>query len=323
MKNICGPLVGIVVLLSTSSRAEPYGWLDFFRDWTAFNERNRRALFSQQEPEEPVTRKKSMIESSATIKLADIKGGVPSAIYDLKNYLLDTAAFERAGAHPPKGILLVGAPGTGKTTIVKALAAEIGAPLIAASGSEFVEIYVGTGAKRVRELFQSARDALKSTGAQHVIIFIDELDAIGQRGQRNGSSEDQKTINELLTQMDGYSSDNSITVIAATNYPDLIDPGLLRPGRFDEIITIELPDYAARLEILEFYLYAPQFNRSVEGEIALEQLARASSGWSGAELESVIKKAALIVARSKRTAIRQADLMIAFNEVKKMHSHRA
>jgi len=321
MKNIYGTLAGIGLLLSATTRADTYGWLDFFRDWTAFNERNRRALFSEQESEQPTTRNKSRMESGA-VRLADIKGGVPSAIYDLKNFLLDKDAFERAGAHPPKGILLVGAPGTGKTTIVKALAAEIGAPLIAASGSEFVEIYVGTGAKRVRELFQSARDALKTSGAKHAIIFIDELDAIGQRGQRNGSSEDQKTINELLTQMDGYASDNSITVIAATNYPDLIDPGLLRPGRFDEIITIELPEFSSRLEILEFYLYAPQFNRSVEGEISLEPLAHASSGWSGAELESVIKKAALIVARSKRKAIRQADLMTAFNEVKKMHTHR-
>lgn len=303
-------------------------WLDFFNNWSEFNTRNRRALFGTQE----TTRSAELTETPAAhnpdhpatpiLRLHEIKGSVPQGIYDLRAYLLDKEAFTKAGALPPHGILLVGPPGTGKTTLVRALAAEVNVPLIATSASQFVEIYVGTGPKFIRELFQKAHEQMKERKASHAIIFIDEIDSIGSRTNHHASPEDHKTVNELLTQMDGYAKDTSITVIAATNCLDLVDEALLRPGRFDEIITVGLPDYKDRLEILKLYLYSAQFKRSIDPEMELESIALNTQGFSGAELESIVNKAALIIAREKRTIITQDDLDQAFEQVKAMQTKR-
>ncbi len=297
-------------------------WLDFFHNWNEFNTRNRRALFgskdSVESPQEPdITQSNTPI-----LRLHEVKGCVPQGIYDLRAYLLDKEAFTKAGAVPPHGILLVGPPGTGKTTLVRALAAEVNVPLIATSASQFVEIYVGTGPKFIRELFQKAHEQMRERKASHAIIFIDEIDSIGNRKNSHASSEDHKTVNELLTQMDGYAKDTSITIIGATNCLDLVDEALLRPGRFDEIITVGLPDYKDRLDILKLYLYSAQFNRSIDPEIDIESIARDTHGFSGAELESIVNKAALIIARDKRTIITQDDLELAYDQVKAMQTKR-
>lgn len=337
------------------SASAGYSWMNFFTTWNEFNRFNRQSLFrfskQQQEEDSNLDFSNFSLDSSSDIKpfgfdsppitserkeprlttstrkepiltLSDIKGGVPQAVYDIRDYLLDPEAFVRAGAPLPRGILFVGPPGTGKTTIARALAAEVNIPLIATSGSQFVEIYVGTGPKRVRELFQEARSLMEQYHAPHAIIFIDEIDGIGNRKNRFGSMEDHKTINELLTQMDGFTKDTRITVIAATNCVERLDKALLRPGRFDEIVTIPLPDAQARLEILKFYLYTPQFNRTVGKNITLDALVRETEGWSGAELEALANKAATLVARDKRIVITQADLNRAYTEIKKMRMNK-
>jgi cell division protease FtsH len=302
-------------------------WLDFFRGWSELNARNRRELFGLKDTSSSVPNANynapAKPEDKPQVTLADLKNCIPQAIYDFRDYILDKDAFIKAGARPPHGILLVGPPGTGKTSIVRALAAEVNVPLIATSASKFVEIYVGTGPKFIRDLIAQALDEKVKWNASHVIIFIDEIDCIGSRKNRFASPEDHKTLNELLNQMDGYASNHSITFIAATNCLENLDEALLRPGRFDEIITIELPDYQARLEILKLYVYGPQFKRSVHKDVSLESIAQYTQGWSGAELESIINKAALLLARDKRTMITQADLDQAYAQVKKMHAKRS
>lgn len=322
------PLLVITALFITTNSYCEYTWFDFFRDWNTFNTRNRRELLNptQFDPHsslfDTVTPKKQS-SSENVLRLNDLKGAVPQAIFDLKEFIANSEEFAALGARPPKGILLVGAPGTGKTTIVRALAHELDIPLVSAAGSQFVEIFVGTGPKRVRELFAQAREEMIERKKQHAIIFIDEIDAIGKRSEYfSGSSEDHKTLNELLTQMDGFNKDSSIIVIAATNCPKALDPALLRPGRFDEIITIELPNAAQRFEILSLYVHGAQFNRPIDPSIDLHALAQATEEWSGAELESVINKAAIHAARNKHSYIHASDMRAALTEVKKMHQSR-
>ncbi|MFI5333462.1 MAG: ATP-binding protein [Candidatus Babeliales bacterium] len=311
----------------------------FFNEWSDFNKRMRKEFWEglQTRKDDISNRIQTLTEDThdtneapasrghkpPTLTLADIKGVVPQEIYDLKDFIQGAAHFIQAGATPPKGILLIGAPGTGKTSIARALAAEVDAIFITAAGSEFVEMYVGVGASRIRELFAKARKALKDNKTKHVIIFIDEIDAIGCRDNSPyHSSEDNKTIDQLLTEMDGFTKENRITVIAATNRLELVDKALRRPGRFDYIIEIPLPDEKTRREILEFYLYDPKFGRSTSGTIDLESIARKTHDFSGAELESIIKQATIVTARARRTAITQEDLDHAYLQARKSHQAR-
>lgn len=304
-----------------------------FEEWSEFNKKMRKAFIQEftdapaqdsliQHATSHAHEPQPQVVATIPVKLEDIKGVVPQEIYDLRDYLLNSQYYIDHGITMAKGILLVGAPGTGKTTIARALAASVDVPFIYASGSEFVEIFVGVGASRIRELFKKAREQMAKTGKKHAIIFIDEIDAIGVRSNGfGGSSEDNRTIDELLTQMDGFTKEGNITVIAATNQVSLVDQALRRPGRFDEIIEIPLPDEKTRLEILLHYLYDPRFKRTVQDSISLDSIARKTQSWSGAELEGLVKKAAHQAVRHKRS-ITQEDLEKAYQQLASMHKVR-
>lgn len=278
----------------------------FFEGWTEFNRKNLKLLRRKNTKES----KDSAFDADKlpVTKLRDIRGQLPQEIYDLCDFIHNNQDFINAGATPPKGILLEGPPGTGKTSIARALAGELEVPFITASASSFIELYVGTGPQRVRALFDNAQAALTRTGASHVIIFIDELDAIGSRTELNAHSETKNTINELLVQMDGFSSDPRVIVIAATNNVDNIDDALNRRGRFDYIIRIPLPNETSRLDILTYYLTDVRFKRSLAGDVNLMQFAQKTAGFSGADLEGIAKDAAINAGRNKRRQICQDDL---------------
>jgi cell division protease FtsH len=299
--------VFLFLFLAHSNAA--FGFFEFFKNWSDFNAHMRSAVFSNS-----LSNNNTFKPDQTTTKalfLNDIKGVVPNEIYDLLKFYKGEESLTRAGAKKPRGILLVGAPGTGKTSMVRALAHEAKIPFIFAAASEFVELYVGNGAKHVRELFQKAKDELATTGAKHAIIFIDEIDALGVRDSGYGNShiETRQTINELLTQMDGFKHDERITVIGATNRADFVDSALKRPGRFDYVIEVPLPDYAIRRDILKHYLLDIRFNRQIDSSVNIEYIAKHTNGLSGADLEGIVNKAALNAARANRSVIKQQDLL--------------
>jgi len=236
---------------------------------------------------------------------------IEQEIKDILYFIKNPEKYEKMGARPPKGVLLAGPPGVGKTLIGKALAHEAGVPFFYASGAEFIELYVGVGAKRIRELFKKAR---KNAPA---IVFIDEIDAIaGIRGAGPGGNnmEDLRTLTQLLTEMDGVMvSKKPIVVIAATNKPELIDPALLRPGRFDKVIHVNLPHRNARRDILLVHLRNKPL--AVDKENLAEQLADITVGFSGADLENLCNEAALIALKKGKTAIEKEDFMEAFDKI--------
>jgi len=290
---------------------------DNLREWSDFNRHMRnevRDAINAQQPKD----ENHACEPQTTMLLADIRGTIPQEIYDLRGFLSGATKFAAAGAQAPRGILLVGPPGTGKTSIARALANELNIPFISASGTDFVEMYVGVGPQRVRKLFEQARTTADKKHAQHVIIFIDEIDAIGTRDNQFDSTESHRTINELLVQMDGFKNDPRIIIMAATNRCELVDSALLRPGRFDYVIHIPLPDKATRLDILSYYLLDPKFNRSTSGPISLDVIAHKTDGLSGAFLENLINRAAVNAARANRTAITQTDLDAACTQMTTM-----
>jgi cell division protease FtsH len=234
-------------------------------------------------------------------------GGAGEAVVELREitqFLKNPYHFQRLGGKMPKGVLLVGPPGTGKTLLAKATAGEAGVPFYSLSGAEFVEMFVGVGASRVRDLFEQAKKSAPS------IIFIDEIDAIG--GIRAGAGvigtheEREQTLNQLLAEMDGFESTRGVVVMAATNRPEVLDPALLRPGRFDRQVTVDLPDLAGRQEILA--IHSRQVVRA--HDVDLETVARITSGFSGADLENVVNQAALLAARREKQAVEMTD----FNE---------
>jgi len=325
MKKLNGIIFTTALLFSSPSMA----FFDFFNEWSKFNAFNRKMLSQTNHDEQnndsfgdifkdidTPNDQSSRSNQKPTTQLSDIKGGVPQEILDLVDILNRREHFDNVGAQLPTGYLLVGPPGTGKTTIARALATELNAPFFYASGSEFIEMYVGVGAQRVRELFSQARASLKSGDAQNAIIFIDEIDALGNRaGTRSSDTETRRTINELLTQMDGFASDHRIIVIAATNEVDLIDSALLRPGRFEYAIEVPLPGFKARKAILDYYLRDPKHNRTVDSTVNIRAIAQITGGLSGADLKSLANTAAIAVARDGRTVITQDDLESAVEKI--------
>ena len=227
---------------------------------------------------------------------------------EVVEYLKDPARFTKLGAKIPHGVLLMGPPGTGKTLLAKAVAGEAGVPFFSISGSDFVEMYVGVGASRVRDLFETARKTPAS------IIFIDEIDAVGRHrgaGLGGGHDEREQTLNQLLVEMDGFGSHEGIIVIAATNRPDILDPALLRPGRFDRQITVSYPDIKGREEILKVH----SRNKPLEQTVDFAKIAKTTAGFTGADLANLLNEAALIAARRKKSLIGMDDIDDAFIKV--------
>ena len=237
------------------------------------------------------------------IRFADVAGEdeAKDNLQEIVNYLHDPSKYKAIGASMPKGILLVGSPGTGKTMLAKAVAGEANVPFFSISGSEFVEMFVGMGASKVRNLFDQAKEKAPC------IVFIDEIDAIGQKrsgGQYGGNDEREQTLNQLLTEMDGFEGNNGVIILAATNRPESLDPALTRPGRFDRRVPVELPDLQGREAILKVHA------KKVEHEDNIDFLAvaRMASGASGAELANIVNEAALRAVRDGRTKVTQSDL---------------
>ncbi|MBI2007843.1 ATP-dependent zinc metalloprotease FtsH [Candidatus Saccharibacteria bacterium] len=227
---------------------------------------------------------------------------------EIVEFLKYPKKFEGVGAKIPKGVLLIGPPGTGKTMLARAVAGEANAPFFSISGSEFVEMFVGVGASRVRDLFNKAKKNAPC------IIFIDEIDAVGRRrgsGMGGGHDEREQTLNQILVEMDGFEQGQNVIVLAATNRSDVLDPALLRPGRFDRRVNIELPDRKARKEILEIHFKEKPFSKDVD----LDSLAAKSAGSSGADLQNIANEAAIIAARHNRKVIENDDVVAAFEKV--------
>ena len=246
---------------------------------------------------------KVYVQSTHGIRFADVAGEdeAKENLQEIVNYLHDPKKYEEIGASMPKGILLVGPPGTGKTMLAKAVAGESNVPFFSMSGSEFVEMFVGMGASKVRDLFKQAKEKAPC------IVFIDEIDAIGQKrnsGQYGGNDEREQTLNQLLTEMDGFEGNNGVIILAATNRPESLDPALTRPGRFDRRVPVELPDLKGREEILKVHAKKIALAPGVD----LSVVARMASGASGAELANIVNEAALRAVRAGRKSVTQADL---------------
>jgi cell division protease FtsH len=272
-------ILGIIVLLSRGSRRQVSGAMGIGS--------SRAKLYDL---EKPVTR------------FSDVAGyeGAKREVAEVVTFLKYPGRFERAGAIGPRGVLLVGPPGTGKTLLARAVAGEADVPFFAGTGSSFVELFVGVGASRVRDLFAAARKRAPS------IIFIDEIDAVGHRGGLGFASNDEKeqTLNQLLSEMDGFDSRSGVVVIAATNRPEALDPALLRPGRFDRHIEIPLPNRAERTAILRVHMAG----RNVAPDVDLDAVSRATPGFSGADLANLENEAAIVAVRDNRDTITAVDL---------------
>ncbi len=246
---------------------------------------------------------KIYVQSTQGIRFDDVAGEdeAKENLAEIVDYLHNPAKYTEAGASMPKGILLVGPPGTGKTMLAKAVAGESNVPFFSISGSEFVEMFVGMGASKVRDLFSQAKEKAPC------IVFIDEIDAIGQKrsgGTMGGNDEREQTLNQLLTEMDGFESNNGVIILAATNRPESLDPALTRPGRFDRRVPVELPDLAGREAILKVHARKIKAAEDVD----FHTIARMASGASGAELANIVNEAALRAVRSGRTIVTEADL---------------
>ena len=253
---------------------------------------------------------KVYVQSTHGIRFADVAGEdeAKENLQEIVNYLHDPKQYEEIGASMPKGILLVGPPGTGKTMLAKAVAGESNVPFFSISGSEFVEMFVGMGASKVRDLFKQAKEKAPC------IVFIDEIDAIGQKrnsGNLGGNDEREQTLNQLLTEMDGFEGNTGVIILAATNRPDSLDPALTRPGRFDRRVPVELPDLKGREEILKVHAR----KKPLAEDVSLSDVAKATSGFTGADLENLLNEAALLSAREDRRFITRQDLHEAMMKV--------
>jgi cell division protease FtsH len=243
------------------------------------------------------------MEAETGVMFDDV-AGVTEAKQELEEvvtFLKQPERFTSVGAQIPRGLLLVGPPGTGKTLLAKAIAGEAGVPFFALSGSEFVEMFVGVGASRVRDLFKKAKEN------SPCLIFIDEIDAVGRQrgaGVGGGNDEREQTLNQLLTEMDGFEGNNGIIIIAATNRPDVLDSALLRPGRFDRQVTVDAPDIKGRLAILAVH----SKNKKLDGELSLESIARRTPGFTGADLANLMNEAAILTARRRKESIGLSEI---------------
>ena len=256
------------------------------------------------------SKSRAKIEGNIKVRFKDVAGcdEEKEEVKEIIDYLKDPKRFTDMGARIPKGMLMVGPPGTGKTLLAKAVAGEADVPFFSISGSDFVEMFVGTGASRVRDMFKKAKQTAPC------IVFIDEIDAVGRQrgaGMGGGNDEREQTLNQMLVEMDGMEENKGIVIIAATNRPDVLDPALLRSGRFDRQITVNLPDKKGRYEILKVNAR----NKKLSSEISLENLAKRTPGFSGADLENVLNEGAILAVRDKRKVITMADLDEAIDRV--------
>ena len=253
---------------------------------------------------------KVYVQSTHGIRFADVAGEdeAKENLQEIVNYLHDPKQYEEIGASMPKGILLVGPPGTGKTMLAKAVAGESNVPFFSISGSEFVEMFVGMGASKVRDLFRQAKEKAPC------IVFIDEIDAIGQKrnsGNLGGNDEREQTLNQLLAEMDGFDTSKGLLILAATNRPEVLDPALLRPGRFDRRVIVDRPDLKGRIEILKVHARNVHLDETVD----FENIALATSGAVGSDLANMINEAAILAVKSGRSAVSQKDLLEAVEVV--------
>jgi cell division protease FtsH len=250
------------------------------------------------------------MEAKTGVKFDDVAGieEAKEELQEVVTFLKQPEKFTAVGARIPKGVLLVGPPGTGKTLLAKAIAGEAGVPFFSISGSEFVEMFVGVGASRVRDLFKKAKDNAPC------IIFIDEIDAVGRQrgaGIGGGNDEREQTLNQLLTEMDGFEGNTGIIIIAATNRPDVLDAALLRPGRFDRQVMVDAPDVKGRLEILKVHAR----NKKLDKSVSLEAIARRTPGFTGADLANLLNEAAILTARRRKDAINNVEIDDAVDRV--------
>ncbi|MGV0028104.1 ATP-dependent zinc metalloprotease FtsH [Phormidesmis priestleyi] len=249
------------------------------------------------------SRARFQMEAKTGVMFDDVAGieEAKEELQEVVTFLKKPERFTAVGARIPKGVLLIGPPGTGKTLLAKAIAGESGVPFFSISGSEFVEMFVGVGASRVRDLFKKAKENAPC------IIFIDEIDAVGRQrgtGIGGGNDEREQTLNQLLTEMDGFEGNTGIIIIAATNRPDVLDSALLRPGRFDRQVTVDLPSFKGRLRILEVHAR----NKKLAPEVSLETVARRTPGFSGAELANLLNEAAILTARRRKDAVTPLEI---------------
>jgi cell division protease FtsH len=249
------------------------------------------------------SRAKLFQRSSESTMFSDVAGneGTKRELEEVVEFLKEPSKFKRLGGKIPKGVLLVGPPGTGKTLLARAVAGEANVPFFSITGSDFMEMFVGVGASRVRNLFKDAKKSAPS------IIFIDELDSIGRRrgaGVGGGHDEREQTLNQLLSELDGFEANENVIVMAATNRPDILDPALLRPGRFDRQVTVDLPTLKDRLMILKIH----SRNKPLDEDVQLEKIARGTPGFSGADLENILNEAALLAARRNKNKISNQDI---------------
>jgi cell division protease FtsH len=256
------------------------------------------------------SRARFQMEAKTGVKFDDVAGieEAKEELQEVVTFLKKPERFTAVGAKIPKGVLLVGPPGTGKTLLAKAIAGEAGVPFFSLSGSEFVEMFVGVGASRVRDLFKKAKENAPC------IVFIDEIDAVGRQrgaGIGGGNDEREQTLNQLLTEMDGFEGNSGVIVIAATNRPDVLDAALLRPGRFDRQITVDRPSFKGRYEILRVHAR----NKKLAEEVSLEAIARRTPGFAGADLANLLNEAAILAARRQHKAITNQDIDDAFDRI--------
>ena len=256
------------------------------------------------------SRARFQMEAKTGVKFDDVAGieEAKEELQEVVTFLKQPEKFTAVGARIPKGVLLVGPPGTGKTLLAKAIAGEAGVPFFSISGSEFVEMFVGVGASRVRDLFKKAKDNAPC------IIFIDEIDAVGRQrgaGIGGGNDEREQTLNQLLTEMDGFEGNTGIIIIAATNRPDVLDAALLRPGRFDRQVTVDAPDIKGRLEVLQVH----SRNKKLDASVSLEAIARRTPGFTGADLANLLNEAAILTARRRKEGITLLEIDDAVDRV--------